>query len=102
MLVGLDAGSFRIHACLLFDSRPENARHLAGDLVLYGEDIAGRPIKGIGPQVRLVGDANQLGDNSERASGPLYRALEHRPDAQLLSNGCDVDVLALVVERRGS
>ena len=77
--------------------RPDN---FPGNVVLDLENVIHFPIKGAGPQVEAIIDADQLGCNPHPVTGLAHTALEYGINVQFSADTADVSVGPFESERR--
>ncbi len=69
------------------EAGPQGPHCVAGDLVLEREDVIALTVELLRPQVRAVGDLDQLHRDPQPFLGPAHRALQHFGNAQLAAQG---------------
>ena len=78
---------------------PQRRHHRPRDLVLHREDVAGRPLVGLGPEIEPLAHAHQVDGDAEPVVGLAHAALEHGGDVEPAAGLAGV--LAPALEREG-
>ena len=71
-----------------------------GDLLLRSEDVLGRPLVALRPDVSAGGRVDQVGIDPQRAVGPLHGAFEHVAYPEIARDVLHLHRAILVLERR--
>ena len=95
---GLDGNRFQSDAQFAFQGVNDGV----GDFVLDRKDVIQFAVESIGPQVAIIGCIDQLGRDAHPVAGLAHAAFEDVVDLQFLGDGRNVQVLALVYERRSA
>jgi hypothetical protein len=78
--------------------RLERPGDLEGDLLLNTDHVRGVPVEVLGPEVGVIGRADELGRDAQLVTGPAHRALQDVGDAQAVGDGADIAGVAAELE----
>src|SRR6185295_3745972 len=78
---------------------PESPSDGLRDLILYREDVRGLAVVALGPEVKPIGDLDQLRGDSDAVTRPANTSFENMPDVEPPADLSEFDVLSAEEER---